>query len=159
MVELYKISSADTMYNDVMTGDNYDNFMTTWLEFINEKYSKVLTNLSYIEENGDIARWISLINQNKLLESLCIINSLADYNSHDQTKMQSNDFVMVWWLDQICNSLWKSKGQLDLLNTTWISFIDTLNIHLLCLRSETTLNFHTFKNMPFDDIKTYSGKY
>ena len=29
LVEIYKVSSTDTMYGEVMIGDNYDNFMTT----------------------------------------------------------------------------------------------------------------------------------
>lgn len=158
IIEVYKTASKDTMFCEVLSADNFDNYMTTCQEYLNENYTKVLTNLSYLEEKGDIARWLWFLNQNKIQESFMIIKNLVDNSNTDRSAMESHDFVISTCLNYISESLSKSKGSLDLAGTTWVSFTDALNTYLMTLQSQITQQYKTFKNFPFENIKWYKGK-
>ena len=59
-IDYYKNFSEIIIKNhylkDIFEADNFDNFMTTSVEYLEGNQPKVLTNLSYLKLNGEIAR-------------------------------------------------------------------------------------------------------
>ena len=112
-----------------------------------------------MHEYGDISRFNCLINQNKIYEAFVVIGNLAEKSVKKKINLESIDFALGSCIDLLSSILVRSKGKLDLSGILSVAFTDTMNIYMHGLKTYHTLNFHIFKNTPFEQIDVYNGKF
>ena len=155
-IENYRLcinhSKCQIKFQNLLSQENTENFMATSLEVLNENYSKVLSNLSYLEWNGELSRWIWLLNQNKVNESFIVLCNLIEKSKIVASEVNQYDFFIAWCINYIGEALWRSKWNLDLSGIKTIAFTDTLNVYFSAIRSSVTQNFYIFKDVPFEEI-------
>ena len=109
---------------EALHGDNLENYFATCLEFLDEHYSKVLTNLSLLQNIGEVARCIGFLNQNRIKESFMVITNLYEKLEENGQDNSYLDYITATCLSCIGDTLVSSKGNFDLYGSQTTSFID-----------------------------------
>ena len=162
LLDMYKFHinrmSPQNKLSGVLVTENIENYMATCIEFLEENYSKVLTNLSLLELNGELARCVCLLNQNKLNESLMVVSNLNEKIKYCTTDQSHYNFAIATSICCIGEALAESNGSMDLAGVRVKAFTDTLNSYLLTIKSQSNRNFHIFKQAPFENMDVTKGK-
>lgn len=139
--------------------ENLDNYFTTCMEFCDGNYTKVLTNLSYLELNGELARCIALLNQNKLNEAVVVVHSLIEnFGTEEAKNNEHRDFVIASCLSSIGETLVSAKCNTDLKGAKTTSFIEVINAYTLTIKSQFTKNYFIFDSTPLESMNSTKGK-
>jgi hypothetical protein len=133
LLEIYKYYvttiKPKSQFFDVFTVENLENYMVTSLAYLEGQYGKVMTNLMYLELNGELARFLFFLTQKQPNESLTVLSAL--YTSLKTPTINSSHltFIIPTCLFYLSHHLTSSPCP---------SFIHALNAYTLALKQVNT---------------------
>jgi hypothetical protein len=115
-------------------------------------FAKVLLNLSYLEEKGEIARLVYFVGQNKLNEAFIVIGNMFEKHKEKVAFHSLIEFTIGTGIDVLASAL-SDLILRDNVGYRTVSFSDSISFFLETIKSFYTKNYYIFDRTPFERFR------